>query len=175
MPRLEANALTLTAGDKLLVRDLAVAFDAGQNWAILGANGSGKTTLLHTLAGLHRPAQGEVRRDGQPLTATAHRERARAIGLLFQDSSTLFPATVLETVLTGRHPHLGRWQSEGPADRDAAEAALAAVGLTDFAHRSLTSCPAASAGAWNWQRCSRRTRRSACSTSRSAISTCITR
>jgi iron complex transport system ATP-binding protein len=139
MPRLETRALTLAAGNKLLVRDLEVAFEAGQNWAILGANGSGKTTLLHTLAGLRRPQHGEVRLDGQPLTATAHRERARTIGLLFQDSPTLFPATVLETVLTGRHPYLGRWQTEGPSDRAAAETALATVGLADFAQRSLTT------------------------------------
>lgn len=137
MTRLETGQLTLQAGDRTLVRSLTVRFETGQNWAILGANGSGKTTLLHTLAGLRKPEHGEVRLDGQALVDIDIRERALKIGVLFQQAASLHPATVLETVLTGRHPHLRRWQDEGPEDHAIARAALAAVGLADFAARSL--------------------------------------
>jgi iron complex transport system ATP-binding protein len=137
MARLATERLTLRAGDRVLVRDLTLAFESGQNWAILGANGSGKTTLLHTLAGLRRPDGGTVRLDGEPLGEIEPRDRARKLGVLFQNHTTAFPATVLETVLTGRHPHLGRFQDEGPEDLTIARDSLAAVGLADFADRSL--------------------------------------
>jgi len=137
MARLATDSLTLRAGDKWLARELDLAIEAGQNWAILGANGSGKTTLLHTLAGLRAPQAGIVRLDGQPIQTVARRTRARTLALLFQDSASAFPATVLETVLSGRHPHLGRLDTEGPADHAIAAAALEDVGLGALATRTL--------------------------------------
>jgi len=139
MPRLEARELTLRIGNRLLVRGLSVAFEAGQNWAILGANGSGKTTLLHTLAGLRRADGGEVLLDGQAMQHTLRRVRARKLGILFQDSPHAFPASVFETVLSGRHPHHGFWQTETAADHELAHTALAAVGLADCAGRNVAT------------------------------------
>jgi iron complex transport system ATP-binding protein len=137
--RLATLGLTLRAGAKHLVEDLAVGFEAGQNWAVLGANGSGKTTLLHTLAGLRSADHGEVRLDGVDIRQLPTRHRAQQLGILFQDTPPPFPATTFETVLGGRHPHLGFWQHEGPADLAAATAALAAVGLADLADHPVTT------------------------------------
>jgi len=139
MPRLEARNLTLQIGQRQLVRDLSVVFEAGQNWAVLGANGSGKTTLLLTLAGLRRADSGEVLLDEHELRHTARRERAKKLGILFQESPNAFPASVFETVLSARHPHHGFWQSETAVDIELARAALAAVGLGDFSGRNLAT------------------------------------
>jgi iron complex transport system ATP-binding protein len=139
MPRLEARNLTLRIGDRVLLRDLSVAFKAGQNWAILGANGSGKTTLLQTLAGLRRADGGDVLLDGQAIRSIPRRIRAQTLGILFQDAPNTFPATAFETVLSGRHPHLGFWQTESATDRQVAHAALAAVDLADIAGRSIAT------------------------------------
>lgn len=139
MIRLETRGLRLTAGGRTLCRGLSVAFRAGENWAILGANGSGKTTLLHTLAALRAPDEGTVLLDGIDLGAWRARTRARQIGLLFQDYVAAFPTTVLETVLTGRHPHLGRWAFEGDDDRRRAREALAEMDLAAFASRLLST------------------------------------
>ena len=49
--------------------------------------------------------------------------------MLPQDTVDAFPATVLETALVGRHPHLSRWQWESAADVGIARAALAAFGI----------------------------------------------
>jgi iron complex transport system ATP-binding protein len=139
MARLETRDLTLRIGSRLLLRDLSVAFEAGQNWAILGANGSGKTTLLQTLAGLRRADGGEVLLDGQAMQLIPRRVRARKLGILFQDMPNIFPASVYETVLSGRHPHLGFWQTETAADLELAHAALAAVELAELAGRSVAT------------------------------------
>jgi iron complex transport system ATP-binding protein len=135
--RLEAQNLDLVAGARVLARDIGVQFEAGQNWAILGANGCGKTTLLHTLAGLRVPAGGSVLLDGTNMQRVGARDRARRLGLLLQDYESGFPATVLETVLLGRHPHLRPTEWESAADVALAHAALASVGIAGLAARSL--------------------------------------
>lgn len=139
MTRLETRDLVLRIKERTLMRDLSVAFEGGQNWAILGANGSGKTTLLHTLAGLRHADEGDVLLDGQTMQHTPRRARAQKLGILFQESPNAFPASVLETVLSGRHPHHGFWQSETKDDHAVAHAALEAVGLVDFSDRNLAT------------------------------------
>ena len=96
---------------------------------MIGPNGAGKTTLVSALAGLREPAAGEIAYDGKTIAQLGPRERARIRGFLPQDSVDHFPATVLETALVGRHPHLARWQWESAADVDRARSALAAFGL----------------------------------------------
>ena len=136
---LRTDRLTLRIADRTLCNRLDVGFNDGENWVILGANGSGKTTLLHALAGLREPDQGGVLLDDVPVRDIPHRQRARRLGVLFQDFESAFPATVLETVLTGRYPRLERWQWESAEDYRAAETALEAVELAGFAQRPLTT------------------------------------
>jgi iron complex transport system ATP-binding protein len=136
---LHARHLTLTIAERTLCASLDAELKAGENWVILGANGSGKTTLLHALAGLRAPDAGHIRLDDSEVGGIPPRARARRIGVLFQEAESEFPATVLETVLTGRYPHLDRWQWEGTQDYRAAEAALEAVGLSDLARRPLAT------------------------------------
>src|SRR5262249_3822865 len=107
-PVLAANSLTIRIGNRLICSDLHCSVYAGQCWAVLGRNGAGKTTLLHTLAGLRASETGKVEYFGRSVTSTPRRELARIRGLLPQDDHDPFSATVLETVLIGRHPHLGR-------------------------------------------------------------------
>jgi iron complex transport system ATP-binding protein len=139
MPSLRAEALSLSIAGRRLCDKLSVTLHGGENWVILGANGSGKTTLLHAFAGLRAPDAGHVSLDDREVGEITHRVRARKIGVLFQDPESAFPATVLETVLTGRYPHLDRWQWEGKDDYRAVEAALLAVGLEGLAQRPLAT------------------------------------
>ena len=138
-PRLSCRGLALAVPGRTLCSGLNLDIGPGQCWAIVGPNGVGKTTLLTTLAGLRAPDAGEITYDGTPLSALASRERARRRGWLPQDSVDFFPATVLETVLVGRHPYLARWQWESAADVVRAERALADVGLAGFPMREVGS------------------------------------
>jgi heme exporter protein A len=64
---LEISALACERGGLRLFAGLAFALEEGGLMRVRGANGSGKTTLLRTLAGLTRPASGEVRWRGKPI------------------------------------------------------------------------------------------------------------
>ncbi|VAX00411.1 hypothetical protein MNBD_GAMMA19-2045 [hydrothermal vent metagenome] len=124
---------------KTVCRQLDMAINAGQHWGLLGTNGVGKTTLLHTLAGLRAPARGEIRLGDALLGALPRRTIAQKIGVLLQADDDAFPGTVMETVLSGRHPWLGQWQWEGANDRMLALAALDDVGLDGFEQRQVNT------------------------------------
>jgi iron complex transport system ATP-binding protein len=136
-PLLEARDLTVVAGRRTLVEDLVLVLDAGEALAVLGPNGVGKTLTLQTLAGLRKPAAGEVRVAGRPLGSWPRRALARRIGLLPQGTEDPFPATVMEEALIGRHPHLGFWQWESPDDLAIARRALGDVDLAGLEERLL--------------------------------------
>ncbi|PZN32469.1 MAG: ABC transporter [Proteobacteria bacterium] len=136
---LECRALTVTVAGRTLVRALDFSAQPGTVTCILGRNGTGKTLTLHTLAGLRQPHAGRVTVAGRALGAWPRRELAQRLGLLLQLTEDPFPTTVLESVLIGRHPHIGFWQWESRHDRDIAHAALAAVGLDGFASRDVTT------------------------------------
>ncbi len=136
---LATHGLDITVAGKTLCRGLDWSINKGERWAILGTNGAGKTSLLHTLAGLRAPSCGEVMVNGEPMARLSRRAIAQRIGLLPQDSSDPFPATVWETVLMGRHPHLHGWSGESEADLQLARAAMARCGLAGWEERPITT------------------------------------
>jgi len=135
--RLSCRDVAVDIAGRTLCEHLDFDAGAGECWAIVGPNGAGKTTLVATFAGLRAPAAGTIAYDGMPLASLSPRERARRRGLLPQDSVDFFPATVLETVLVGRHPHLSRWQWESAADIAFARAALATLDLAELESRDV--------------------------------------
>lgn len=139
MALLATRQLDVSIAGIKVCRGLALEVGAGQRWAILGRNGVGKTTLLKTLAGLHVPDAGTVLVEDAPVEEQPKRRLAQRIGVQFQDAPVLFPGTVLETALIGRHPWLDPWRWEGEEDIRIARAALAAVGLDGFEDRALTT------------------------------------
>jgi iron complex transport system ATP-binding protein len=136
---LAARALSVAVPDRVLVEGLELELKPGEFLAVLGQNGAGKSTTLNVLAGLARPARGEVTLAGRALADWPRRERALRLGLLPQVAEDPFPSTVLETVLIGRHPHLPflAWESE--TDIALARAALAACDLAGAEERAVAT------------------------------------
>jgi iron complex transport system ATP-binding protein len=139
MVLLETRALEVVIGSTIVCRDLNLAIRAGERWCILGRNGAGKTTLLLTLAGLRPPQSGSLALLQQALPSLTRRQVSQQIGILFQEQTDAFPANVLDTVLTGRHPWLGPLQWESDTDRKKACSALQAVGLSGVEQRLVTT------------------------------------
>lgn len=58
----------------------------GEWLALTGDNGAGKSTLLRIMAGLLSPTSGSVTLNGEPIAQLKNRQRAAAIGVLFQEA-----------------------------------------------------------------------------------------
>ena len=134
---LTTRQLEIRIDNNIFVRSLDLDIEPGQCWCILGRNGTGKTTLLQTLAGLRTPDSGQVQLEGKSIGTLNRKTIAQRLGVLFQNQEDPFPATVMETVLQGRHPHLQRWQWESETDHAIASDALALVDLDGFAERDV--------------------------------------
>ena len=136
---LATNKLDITVAGLAICRALDLTIDPGQCWGILGKNGSGKTTLLHTLAGLRPPDSGIITLLNKRLDQWSRRDIAKHVGILFQDNDDRFPSTVMETALIGRHPFLPAWRWESKLDQQIALDALAAVGMSEFESRIVST------------------------------------
>jgi len=87
----------------VVLREVSLELERGQNVAILGPSGSGKSTLLGIIGTLEPPSSGRVTLDGQDPAALDEPRlavfRNRQIGFVFQDHYLLPQCSVLENVL----------------------------------------------------------------------------
>lgn len=134
---LETRKLDVAVPGRKLVSALNLSLKRGQFVAMLGPNGTGKTMSLLTFAGLRDPAGGEVLVDGESLAMLPRPAIAKQLALLPQDVDDIFPATVLDTVLIGRHPHVPRFRWESAADHAIAMDALQQMDITELAARDI--------------------------------------
>lgn len=138
-PPLRCRNLSVAVPGRELVRDLGLTLEAGELVAVLGRNGTGKTLTLATLASLRPLSGGSLEYQGVPAARWPRSRLARVLSLLPQEELDLFPGTVLETALIGRHPHIGRWRWESAADRAIVMRELERVGLDGLAGRPVAS------------------------------------
>ena len=139
MSLLATQNLSLCQGERELISGLNLRIGAGEAWIVLGENGCGKSTLLSALAGWFHPSGGEVLLGDKPITQVTPAQRAKQIAWQTQQDQCPFPLTALEKALTGRHPHLSRWEWESATDLALAQLQLARLDLADFAERDLAS------------------------------------
>ena len=123
----------------MVLNRVSLTIPRGGLVGILGPNGSGKTTLLRLLSGTRRPFSGRVLLDDRPLDRHSRRDIARRIAVVPQETELAFEYSVLEMVLMGRHPHLGLFQLEGPADFAIAREMLQATGTAELEHRPFST------------------------------------
>ena len=76
-----------TAGDKLILDDVTLAFFPGAKIGVVGPNGAGKSTLLKVMAGLEQPNNGE-----------ANLAKGATVGILLQEPPLTEGRTVQENV-----------------------------------------------------------------------------
>lgn len=91
------NGVSLTLGDKQVLKDVTFAAKAGSTTAIIGPTAAGKTQMLYVLIGLLKPASGTVTYDGEPLETYDKEALHRQVGFVFQDS-VLFNLTLRENI-----------------------------------------------------------------------------
>jgi iron complex transport system ATP-binding protein len=134
---ISVDKLTLTAGERTLVKDLHWTVNSGECWCIIGRNGAGKSTLMRTLAGLRQPEGGSVAIAARALKDWPLELLARERAYLAQSRSDAFGYSVIETVLAARHPYHGQRYWEGSDDHVLAREALAAMEVGHLGERDV--------------------------------------
>jgi putative ABC transport system ATP-binding protein len=130
----------------IAVRNLAHSYDgsralalaqweaaAGSRWLVLGPSGCGKTTLLHILAGLIRPAAGEVsifQTDLLSLKGSRLDQwRGTNVGIVLQALHLVPHLSVRDNL------RLAQYLARAPQHDAAVDEALGALGVADKAAR----------------------------------------
>lgn len=151
MIALSTDRLAISFGGVRAIDGVSVSIASGQVFSIIGPNGSGKTTFFNLVSGLYRPDDGVIRLAGDVVTGLAPDQLARrGLSRTFQNLQIFSRMSVLDNVMVGRHRHertgiledLLHWpsvQRQNKETREASLAALARVGLAEFAERAAGS------------------------------------
>jgi len=83
--------------------DVSLTLMPGSIHALLGENGAGKSTLIKIITGLHRPDQGEVTLNGQPVRFANPRQAVSAgIGAVHQERNLVSRFSIGENIMLER-------------------------------------------------------------------------
>lgn len=136
---LDIAGLTYAAGRVRILDGVDASVPAGAVTAVVGPNGAGKSTLLRLLVGALPPATGAILLSGRDLGRLTHRERARAVALVEQDTPADVSRDVLDVVLLGRTPHRARWGGDSATDLEVARRAMARTGADALTGRDFAT------------------------------------
>ena len=132
MSFLNVQGVTAGYGKQPVIENITFQLEEGCLLGVIGANGSGKTTLLKALCGI-LPHQGSCILEDAVLEQLSARQTARRISYIPQRSGIAIDISALDVVLMGFNPQLGLLEHPTHAMRDAAQQALAQVGLANKA------------------------------------------
>ena len=136
---IHSDDLTVSVPGRTLVSKLRFDASEGDFVAVLGKNGAGKSLTLHTLAGIRPPESGQVLLNGLPIQDQPRSATAQTLALLPQDTEDIFPATVMDTIMIGRHPHIGRFRWETSSDKEIAAQSLGRMDLDGMSNRDIAT------------------------------------
>ena len=127
--RVEVRNIDLSYGTTRVLRDVSLAIEPGEFFALLGPSGSGKSTLLRLIAGFNQQQSGQVLIAGRDVSTIPPWERN--VGMVFQNYALWPHMSVMKNVAFGLEER--RLPREDVRRR--AAAALDLVGLAGYGER----------------------------------------
>lgn len=124
-------------GSRTLLRDVTLSLPRGILTALIGRNGTGKSTLLRAIAGLNPHYSGTIRIDGRDVAQTNEAERARTLAFVTTGRTRIAHLRCRDVVAVGRSPYTNWIGRMKPEDREIVMQSLAAVGMADYAERTM--------------------------------------
>ncbi len=118
-----------------VLKDVCIELAESEMLGVVGPNGAGKSTLIRCIDRILVPQKGSIVLDGRDIKELRLLELAKKMGYIPQSTSQIFPATVFDTVLMGRRPHLG-WRSS-EKDTEKVLEMLQMLNIEEFAMRDI--------------------------------------
>lgn len=92
-------------GSVLALQNITMRLREGEVHCLLGDNGAGKSTLIKTLAGVHKPTDGQYLVDGQPVVFNSPSEALdMGVATVYQDLALVPLLSVARNFFMGREP-----------------------------------------------------------------------
>ena len=129
--------IRLGYGNRTLIEGLTAEVQRGKLTALVGRNGTGKSTLLRAIAQLGEVLEGEIMLDGRALTTLSPTDMASLVAFVTTDKVRIANLRCRDVVALGRAPYtnwIGHMQEQ---DRLIVEQALASVGMSDYADKTM--------------------------------------
>jgi branched-chain amino acid transport system ATP-binding protein len=148
MALFEARDLHMRFGDRVVLENISLKFEAGRLSGIMGPNGAGKTTCFNVLTGRYKPDRGHVFLDGRDITGRPPQEIARlGVARSFQlmtlfDEFSVFEniAVALPATQARGYDPIGQAYADPALTNDVYEI-LTSVGLADRADGPAKALP----------------------------------
>ena len=96
MAQIKLDNVTKKFGAVTAVKEVSLAIEEGEFFALLGPSGCGKTTTLRLIAGLETPNSGNIFIGERNVTNLAPRERD--VAMVFQDYALYPHMTILDNI-----------------------------------------------------------------------------
>lgn len=133
MALIETTKLGQGYDGQSVLRDVNLAIDEGEVFALIGPTGAGKTTLLRLMDLLEIPSSGTICFDGIDVTRSRHcRLEARRRMSFVQQKPIAFTMNVYENVACG----LKLRHEKNKVIQQRTESALELVGMADYRNRN---------------------------------------
>ena len=92
-------------GSVLALQNITMRLREGEVHCLLGDNGAGKSTLIKTLAGVHKPSEGQYLVDGQSVVFNSPSEALdMGVATVYQDLALVPLLSVARNFFMGREP-----------------------------------------------------------------------
>ena len=135
MVKLKIKDVEFSYASVPILKDVCIELAASEMLGVVGPNGAGKSTLLRCIDRILKPQRGSILLDEREIKEMSRMELARKMGYIPQSSAQVFPATVFDTVLMGRRPHIG-WRSNEKDMKKVLET-LQMLNIKSFAMRDI--------------------------------------
>ena len=136
---LQLDDLSVDIAGRRIVSGINLTVGDHQFAGLVGPNGSGKSTILKAVYRVHRPSAGRVLLDGTDLLSLGHKDTARRIAVVTQESASEFDFTVREMVMIGRTPHKRSFDRDTGTDHDIVDHAIERAGCQQLASRRFNT------------------------------------
>lgn len=131
----DVKDLSFSYGDRKILNNISFHAEAGEMFSILGCNGVGKSTLFRCILGLLKNYTGKVYIQQQDTSKLSHRQMAKLVAYIPQNTASAFNYSVEDIVLMGMAAGLSPLRSPKKEELEKVDWALEKCGIIHLKKR----------------------------------------